>query len=282
MQETERAVVAPRYASILVAVDQPASSSKARVKLAAELAKRFDSRLLGCAAEPLEIMPVLEPMGIGLNELVEADRKRIDARLAKAKELFFAEADSTVESEWRQQCASMAEWIVQQSRGADLIVTGGLHGVEGAAATQMLWDAGDILLRSGRPVLFVPAKVAHLSAKRIVVGWKDTREARRAIQDALPLLAGAEHVTLLSVGKELHGAQEVVSYLEWQGVKATCAARPAPEADAAATLLQFASVQDADLVVCGGYGHGRTREWLFGGVTRDLLHRAEICCLLSH
>jgi nucleotide-binding universal stress UspA family protein len=111
----------------------------------------------------------------------------------------------------------------------------------------------------------------------VLAGWKSTGNAARAINDALPLLQQADQVTVLSINPEgrIGGdsnvpAADITLHLARHGVKATAAqtvAKGIPEGDA---LLNYADDIDADLIVAGGYGHSRTRELLFGGVTRTL------------
>jgi nucleotide-binding universal stress UspA family protein len=127
-----------------------------------------------------------------------------------------------------------------------------------------------------------------LAARHIVVGWKDTREARRAIWDALPFLKRAEavHVTEVASGSELNEAArraaDIVAHLERHQVRASAEVRTRREASAADELILVAQQHAADLIVVGGYGHARAREWIFGGVTRGLLTRSPMCCLFSH
>jgi nucleotide-binding universal stress UspA family protein len=122
----------------------------------------------------------------------------------------------------------------------------------------------------------------------VVVAWKDTRESRRALADSLPFLKAAEQVTVVEVcGKdELADARirtaDVVKYLQRHGVKATAKAVSAPPDRVSAELNIAAQAIGADLIVAGAYGHTRLGEWMFGGVTYDLLHAPERFVLLSH
>ena len=142
-------------------------------------------------------------------------------------------------------------------------------------------------MRAGRPVLLVPDGVDALGVDRMVVAWKDTREARRAVSDALPLLKLATEVSVVEIATEddLASAElrcnDLVAWLRRHKVKA--AAMPMlSTGDDATTLRDFAEDQRADLVIAGAYGHSRLREWALGGVTRDFLLRANRCSLVSH
>jgi nucleotide-binding universal stress UspA family protein len=148
-------------------------------------------------------------------------------------------------------------------------------------------DAGDLVMRAGRPVLLVPPTAATLSLDRILVGWKDTREARRAIADALPLLAAAGQVTVVEIAAEgeLPAARtrlgEVAAWLERHGVGVRVIAAPGIGEDAP-RLRALATQHRADVIVGGAYGHSRMREWVLGGVTREVLLRGDRCAFVCH
>jgi nucleotide-binding universal stress UspA family protein len=137
-------------------------------------------------------------------------------------------------------------------------------------------------------VLLVPEKVDSLRAENIVVGWKETREARRAVQDALPFLQEATRVTIVEVcgpGEEATAQShldDVAKYLSRHRIGGGPRVILQQEGSGAAQLIQLAADEKADLLVTGAYGHSRLGEWIFGGMTRDLLARSPICCLMSH
>ncbi len=149
--------------------------------------------------------------------------------------------------------------------------------------TSQTVDPGDALMHLGGPALIVPPTIDHLSAKHVIVGWKDTREARRAVRDALPFLKRASEVTLITIDDGAGGdGQDALRLLQTHGVYAVRVRRDALGATVAQSLVEAAAEHGADLIVTGAYGHGRLREWVFGGVTRDLLAGSPICCLMSH
>jgi nucleotide-binding universal stress UspA family protein len=150
-------------------------------------------------------------------------------------------------------------------------------------------DAGaaELAVISGRPVLIAPAHAAPLSARRIVLAWKDTREARRAAADAMPFLEGADAVLVLeicfsedAVAAGLRTA-DMAAGLARHGVaaegKATVGCLSAGE-----EIILEAEAFGADLVISGAYGHSRLGEWAFGGVTSELLRQDDRHVLLSH
>jgi len=123
-----------------------------------------------------------------------------------------------------------------------------------------------------------------LSAQRVIVAWKDTREARRAVSDALPLLKAAKEVFVVAIGDETRraGADDVAAYLFRHGIESTTVLRRDAPGGVADEIMKVAEQEQADLIVSGAYGYSRMREWMFGGVTRELLNGAPVCCLMSH
>jgi nucleotide-binding universal stress UspA family protein len=121
-----------------------------------------------------------------------------------------------------------------------------------------------------------------------VIGWKDTREARRAVCDALPFLPRAKHVTIVEVcqaraeGSVARHVNDVADYLARHGISSDPRVIPDRDFSAAQQLTDLAQAEGADLLVVGAYGHRRLGEWFFGGVSRDLLAASPICCLMSH
>ena len=129
---------------------------------------------------------------------------------------------------------------------------------------------------------------AHCGADHIVIGWKDTREARRAVQDAHPFLHEATRVTIVEICElgEERAAQErtadVSRYLTRHRICGGPRIILHREGTGAPQLIRLAQDEGADLLVTGAYGHSRLGEWIFGGMTRDLLDTSPICCLMSH
>jgi nucleotide-binding universal stress UspA family protein len=117
------------------------------------------------------------------------------------------------------------------------------------------------------------------------VAYKNTREARVALAAAVPLLGEASRVLVVGVGPDIRpdDLADAVGYLGCHGVFAEPHRVPdGNDLGAAEVLMAIADQEDADCIVCGGYGHGRARELVFGGVTRELLSRARRPCLFAH
>jgi nucleotide-binding universal stress UspA family protein len=148
-------------------------------------------------------------------------------------------------------------------------------------------NVGDLLMRAGRPVVITPAGASGLKFRRALVCWKDSREARRAVVDALPVLKACKRVDVVELagGRELEAARGRLADLgDWfarHGVEANCLASPLNGTEAA-HLAMIARDLDVDLIVAGAFGRSRLSEWAFGGVTQDLLLKADRCVFVSH
>lgn len=149
--------------------------------------------------------------------------------------------------------------------------------------------AGTIMLSSGQPILVPARKPLVTLGRTVVVAWKDTAESARAAAAALPFLELAEKTVVLTIEEdktrapdERSSADSLAAHLRWHGLKverkdAALSAKPVSE-----ILLDTAYALGGDLLVMGGYGHSRLREFVFGGVTRDILGQCEIPVLMAH
>jgi nucleotide-binding universal stress UspA family protein len=262
-------------------------SNAGLLQIAGNLAERLQASVIGIAAR----QPLLVSYGDGYMsaDIIEQDRKDFEKEIREAEAEFRIALQARVSDlEWRSAMifASLSDYLANQARSADLVITG-------VDRSGSLFDSsrrvnvGDLVMQAGRPVLIVPASADKLNLERALIGWKDTRETRRAAFDALPLLQKAAHVTVVEIaaGEELAAAgahlRDVVGWLKRHGVVAESIASPST-GDDATRLNAIADEQRADLIVAGAYGHSRLREWVLGGVTRDLLLRAARCSFVSH
>lgn len=268
------------YASIMVPMDL-SPWSEARATLAADLADRFSSRLIGIAAKPIQAPLYFEAPVEGVPGVVEIEERHGKEDLARAEAIFRRAVGARDHIEWRQSLSFPRDYMLEQARAADLIVADRRH-IRDGGRRPMSVDGGELVMDAGRPVLFVPPDVNHLSAKRVVIAWKDAREARRAVWDSMPFLKQAAEVSIVAVGDEDRGARDVAAYLACHNIGADVVRRPATDTLIAVELVRLAQQEGADLIVCGAYGHSRASEWIFGGVTRDLLDGCPLCCLMAH
>ncbi len=268
------------YANILVSVDF-AEGAPDRVRLAAGLAHRFDAMLTGVAAADAPV-PLFAHDVRDAQAQYERAKDEIRHELERAQGLFARSAGGAPRTAWRGGVDSPLAYLVEQARAADLLVLGRTAPTDLDPGPLGVLP-GPVLMEAARPVVVVPPDVIDLRACRIVVAWKDTSEARRAVSGALPFIRSAEQVFVASVGDNarLEGAQDVAAHLARHGARTTAHLLSAAESDGA-EILRFARQQEADLIVMGAYGHSRLREWAFGGATRDVLDATPICCLMAH
>ena len=274
------------YATLMVNLE-PGKSNINPLQLVSTLAERFNAAVIGIAAcKPLSV--ISDGMGNSTAEFIEPDREAIRRDMEQAEAEFRSALEPrSARSTWRSLVATdpIADFIAREARSADLIVTGVSPHVlfDNARRT----DPSDLVMQAGRPILVVPTTPAVWTLERVLVGWKDTRETRRAIMDALPLLQGARHVSVVEIVETTEmgaaGARvaDVQTWLKHHGVTADCYAALSTGDDAAA-LETIAQTECAELIVAGAYGHSRIREWMLGGVTRDLLLHAKRCSFVSH
>lgn len=273
------------YAAVMTHV-QADPEAQPRLACAVDIAKRFGASLHGVAAE---MVPPLAFDG-GFYSL-EADwtnamRETIEERLKAARAAFqAATADFGACATFVCGMQMPGPAVAAASRAADLIVAGG--------AARSLHDSyrdtspAELAITSGRPVLTAPPTAPPLSAKEVLLAWKDTREARRALTDAMPFFERAERVVVAAICPSLDAKQarieveDVAGALKRRGINAEASVVEHAHPDGF-QILRRASVEGADLVVCGAYGHSRVGEWVFGGVTRDLLSQDQVYLLLSH
>jgi nucleotide-binding universal stress UspA family protein len=266
-------------ATIMVGVDfDPAS--KSRISLAAELAKRFKSLLIGIAGWPL-LKRSHKELELPQAESVEQVSKELE-KLGEKFRIIAGEITDRVE--WRSSMDFPREVIPKEARAADLVVIG--QGILPGDVAHT-YDPGTIILAAGRPALVVPPEIDRLNLSRVLIAWKDTREARRAVRDAIPLLQQAKDVAIAVVHSstsEKTDAQiaDLVQYLGRHKVSVAQQIANVSNENEGTILLQLAEEHHVDLIVLGAYGRTRLGEWIFGGVTRNLLLNSRICCLFSN
>lgn len=257
------------------------------LQVTAALADKFDAKVIGIAA--CQPAPVAYSDGYDLGTFVPLDRSEMDRELREAESEFRAAFESRSDTlEWRSSIIfeAVADYVARECRSADLVITSGITpDPQDTARTE---KPGDIIMQTGRPVLVVPRTETAFKLERMVVAWKDTREARRAVIDALPLLQQAKQVTVIEMAHDDERVSvtarltEICAWLKTHDIFATPEFVELSKDDDASQLNSVATRLGADILVAGAFGHSRLREWAFGGVTRDLTLRAGYCTLLSH
>ncbi len=281
MTDTRPGTEVLRHAGLLTPVHL-GPGAEATIRFAAALAGAWSCRLIGVAADEIELPYFGDSAGVIDAVLVENARAVVDENLIKAEALFRRCADA-VDVEWRCAVDQPRSFALAQARAADLVVVA-RQGPGDPALGRMGVAPDGLVMELGRPILVVPPGCEVPTARSIVIAWKDTREARRALLDALPLLRRADLVSVLAVGADAAdaGAQDVCGYLARHGIAARAVLRPDSGEYVVDEITTLVQQQRADLIVAGAYGHSRMREWIFGGVTRDLIETTPVCCLMSH
>ena len=274
------------YKTVMVglALGQP---NDARLEVAAQLAERFEARVIGIAAAEFS-PPLYFSEGEAAQRLIDQGWAAVKNRL-KALEGEFRAAmqNHAVEVEWRCAEDFPTRFAVRQARACDILVVG--EAVSGGLADPFVQvNPSDLVLQVGRPLLVVPETCNWLDVRSVLVAWKDTAEARRAVSDALPLLHRSAEVTVVEIVEDevdraaaLSRVEDVVAWLGRHGVQASQRVLE-QRGDAATQLERIASDVGAGVIIAGAFGHSRLSEWILGGVTRRLINPTNRCALLSH
>jgi nucleotide-binding universal stress UspA family protein len=251
---------------------------------ASRIATTFGTGVIGLAAcRPIQSVCRDYQVPAGL---FDADRRQIDLHMHEAEREFRAAmAGLAGRLEWRARSSvePLAPLLAREARAADLVIIAG-EPSEAADATRRP-DLCDLVMDAGRPVLLVPESGALPAFDGVLVGWKDTREARRAITDALPFLMSAATVTVAEIAADDEaveagkGLADIVAWLASHGVTATAAVVP-QQRDNAFELTALARRLGVGLIVAGAHGYGRHGRWVLGGITSELL-AGRRCVLMS-
>lgn len=273
------------WKAIVVHVDS-SQATNARLQIATRLAATFGARLVGVHARYFR--PAATFLEVAA-ELIEAEEQWVAEEAETSRKLFQqAAAAEAVPAEWRETQGDPVRVLTMQARYGDLLVVGQEDPDKPTFHTPATL-VEDLIFAAGRPLLVVPYIGAPATFRNILVAWNASREAARAIGDALPLLTRAERVTVLAVnpmtGLDGHGEMpcaDICQHLARHGVRAEAAHVRAEDIDAGNVLLSQAADRGSDLLVMGAYGHSRMRELVLGGATRTILRHMTVPVLLSH
>ncbi len=187
-----------------------------------------------------------------------------------------------VSAEWIAEVGVPAAWVAEHGRAADLIVAG--RGREGGGIALDVLEAA--LMDTGRPVLIAPPTAPASVGRIVTIAWKDARQAAGAVAAALPFIAQAQRVVILSIDEDDEpddrSAERLQRVLRWHNPNVLMHRLVRERGSAAEVLLAAAAGAGSDLLVMGGYSHTRLREAMFGGFTRHVLERAELPVLMAH
>ena len=255
---------------------------------AISVAEGFEAHVLGIAVSYEPVIPGTVMGGVP-PEIIDGQRRESESKARSAVSRFEqAVRRAGLSAETRILNASVsgaADQIGRIGRRFDLIVVG-QPSRKGSAPDQIV-DEG-VLFESGRPVIFVPyIQKTGMTLRRVMICWDGSRAAARAVADALPFLQKAKQVEVVIVSEKPAKADEVPGadlgqHLARHGLTVDIKHITSPDIDVPSTLLSHVADSDADMLVMGGYGHSRLREFVLGGVTRGLLESMTVPVLMSH
>jgi nucleotide-binding universal stress UspA family protein len=282
----------------------PASGSDTDMRVFATafaIAKRFDAhmRFLHVHVAPAEAAaraPHVDwACGPAIADAVESLRRDTDSLSAKALEQYREfcggrtirmhtdpTGPSGISASWTQETGAALSHLMFYARHSDITILGRPHNRD----YMPLELIQSILMGSGRPIILAPEKAPPEEINTVVVGWKETPEAARALAASLPFLSQAERVVLLSIEEEGAASpkalEDVSQQLAWHGISASVHVTNDKAGSARLRLQRTALQLQADLLVVGGFGHGPFREHMFGGVTQSLIDEALLPVLMMH
>jgi nucleotide-binding universal stress UspA family protein len=258
------------------------------LEFAGVLAQEYDAHLTGVFMRPAPAVtpPEMFARGEGIPSVIEARQAEVEETEAEHRARF----DDIVRRyaigwEWRSEPYFSSDAAVH-ARYADLVVVARPDPAGQTAGPPGLVEA--LVLTSGRPVIVLPPRSTASRVRRILVGWDAGRAAVRAVADALPLLVRAAAVEVLVIDparrRAGHGQEpgaDIARYLARHRAKVEVRRLSSGDEDVGRALLSQAAAFGADLLVMGAYGHARLNELIFGGVTRTVLHEADVPVLMS-
>jgi nucleotide-binding universal stress UspA family protein len=270
----------------------PAADASGRAELAAALAERFAAHLVGLYPVP---KPELATSGANfdaaiLEPLYREWRETALGQAEVCRQAFeHSAALRGLSAEWRGASDGGDADPVLHARYADLTILGQIDPDDEAMAMTRPRPER-VALACGRPILVIPYAGRYETVGRhVLVAWDASREATRAVADAMPFLAAAETVSVLAIdpqeGPRAHGAvpgADISLHLARHGVKPAVERTVSAGVPPGEVLLSRAADLGADLLVMGAYGHSRARELLLGGVTRTILRSMTLPVLMSH
>lgn len=278
---------------VLVHLDGSAGD-EFRLQHAEAIAAAFAAHLTGLFTNTVPDLITVMPMDAGaaaaqvLADLDDEARRHGDIAQQRLAERF---SRISVPNEIRRNDAIPGELVnraVSEVRWADLFVMGRPYDGNGSARWDGLFEAA--LFEGGRGIYVVPpGRKGPDAILRILVAWRDTRETARAVAEAMPLIEKATRTSVLLIDPDTVAADErrepgmdVARHLGRHGTKVEIEMLKSEGRPVSEVIRDQARRMSADLVVMGGYGHSRAREWVLGGATVEMLEKSEFPLLLAH
>jgi nucleotide-binding universal stress UspA family protein len=271
---------------ILVVIDNAASVAR-RLAPAAALAKRFDARLTGFSATGLPAATSFGDLASGA-QLVDAYMAARRDEAVKAEAAFRQELGRLqLAGDWIWREADITESVTSVGRLFDLVVLGQTDPDAESPVPRVLPE--DVVQVLGRPVLVVPYVGDFTGFNHVMIAWNGTREAARALYDAMFIIERADAVTVIEIDSPSgagappsHLAEDVVGALKRRGIEAVAESTVTDGTPVADIILSRAADLTADLIVMGAYSHSRLRELMLGGTSRSIFQEMTVPVLMSH
>nr|WP_319385951.1 universal stress protein [uncultured Roseibium sp.] len=263
--------------------DQPAA------KYALEFGRTHDAHVTGLALAFEPVVPAFAAAPMPVDYMQAAHEQAIAAANEAKKDFDELARLAAVNNEGRIAeilTGGPLDSVLVNCRPTDLVVIGQTNPDRPEPMRELLIET--VLFESGVPVLLVPYIGSNaFQPKNVLVGWDGSSTATRAIHSALPVLEKADNITVLVIEKRAqsdHGqpGAEVANYLARHNMNVTVDVVTNPQTGVADAVLNQVSDNGHDLVVMGGYGHSRMREFLFGGATREILEAMTVPVLMAH
>jgi nucleotide-binding universal stress UspA family protein len=267
------------FKTILVHLDL-GRNTRPRLDLAFTLAEKYDAHLVGFFALAELVVP---PVPEGAPLLIEAVMNQRRAAAERAAAEFhdkMKKEQYSAKSEWHARVDDGSFELKSRAKYADLVIAGQ---PEPDGAGVPAWFAHDLVMAAGRPVLYVPyAGRFEDCGSRVLVAWNGSREAARAVEDALPFLQRSRATDVVTFGGEASLDPDIGAYLARHDARASVGAQPTGGIDVGTAILSRAADGAADLIVMGAYSQSRLRELVLGGATRELFKSMTVPTLMSH
>lgn len=278
------------YKDILLHLDE-SNECQERTRAAVSLAQNYEAHLVGFCPAVRPVVPAHVEVYM-MSDIIQQQEKDAWKLAHEAKEQFQkAVSHLDLSTEYRAELClepELAKVLSAHARSTDLVVLSQSKDEDVPLGGRHLPE--DVAMASGRPVLLVPyVGYGESIGQRVLVAWDGSREAARAVSDALPFLTAAESVVVMAVGNFQNGqsnsddpAADIGRHLARHGCKVEVYATKAVNISIGDTMLSRCADLSSDLLVMGAYGHTRLKEMILGGVTRHILRHMTIPTLLSH